>query len=298
MTWLWGVALILLCVLMYGLGVIGARLFIKPYGKNRRVADRRSGVDRRSTQSPDQAAAHAHERRSGDRRTGVDRRRPPSPIPAMSAVVSAMILATVTAVAYAGPGVTSFFGADQPNLIGSGWADCDTPITWSIDTSRMSADQAAKVKAQMERDFKKWSTASGLDFQFVGEVPIKYNDTTFAISSEKVPSARHIYVAFLRNDQSSLLDARTVGFAQPSKVFADRKEIVEGSVVLSIDYVLDASKREFSTLTLHELGHALGLGHAEEEGAVMYPILGGQRELSAADISGIKALTKVCPAAG
>ncbi len=63
-----------------------------------------------------------------------------------------------------------------------------------------------------------------------------------------------MYVAFLRDAESTLLDTRTVGFASPTKVWQDSKEIIEGSVVLSIEYVKKINKAKQSALYLHELG--------------------------------------------
>ena len=121
-----------------------------------------------------------------------------------------------------------------------------------------------------------------------------YDDNTYSVSSTAHPSDRHVYVAFLRDSDSTLLDARTVGFASPTKVFKDQKEIVEGSVVLSIEYVQKVNRLHRSSLYLHEIGHALGLGHGTDEPEVMYPIVDTTNDLSPADIAGIKALVKAC----
>lgn len=262
------------------------------------TAERRAAYRREHNlpipEDEDVTSAHHHERRVEERRKGERRKKKPW-WPKATVVTSAAILSVIGVVAYAETSVPSIFSDTNPALSGSGWARCDTPITWSIDTSRLTPAEAKMAESQMNEDFAKWGQASGLSFKFVGEIPTTYNDTKYTLSSDQHPSDRHIYVSFLHDSDSTLLDDRTVGFATPTKVFANNKEIVEGSVVLSVDYIAKVNKLHRQSLYLHELGHALGLGHGGEKSDAMYYIVDTTNELSPADIAGIKALTKVCP---
>lgn len=293
MTWYW---FILLVLVVWALGFGAAHAFRKPGAPDRRKGPRRQGPRR----APEPAAGAAvlptgAERRvRGPDRRGKDRRKPAAVWPTLTVLISALLLSGIGVVTYAETRVGSFFAASQPELIGSGWAACDTPVTWSLDTSRLSAKEAKVASEQMSTDFAKWGAASGLNFQFVGEVPIIYDDATLQVSSTVHPSARHIYVGFLHDRDSSLIDSRTVGFAAPSKVFVNRKEIVEGSVILSIEYVEKVNRLRESSLYLHEIGHALGLGHGEQKVDVMYPIVATNNDLSPADVEGIRALVQAC----
>jgi len=85
-----------------------------------------------------------------------------------------------------------------------------------------------------------------------------------------------------------------VGVATPTKVISSAPEIVGGSAAFRTDYVEYASKSESRALLLHELGHALGLGHSDDKKSVLYPIVGTTPKLSAGDIAGIRAFTKNC----
>lgn len=243
--------------------------------------------------TPEDALPVAHH---ADRRRG-ERRKKKSKWPQATVVTAAVLLSMIGVVAYGESQVPSIFTESDPTLIGAGWAGCDTPVTWSLDTSRLTPAEAKVAVAQMTGDFAKWGASSGLTFRYAGEVPTKYDDATYQVSSAVHPSDRHIYVTFLHDADSGLLDDRTVGFATPTKVYEDRKEIVEGSVVLSIDYIQKANRLHRSSLYLHELGHALGLGHGELTTDAMYYLVDTTNELSPADVAGIKALTKVCPTA-
>ena len=298
--WIW----ILAIVLVLGLWILGffsARALRKPGPPDRRIGDRREGPRRAQepVQAPREGAPPVERRTRGPDRRGRDRRRGRKLWPIVTVLVSSMMLAGIGVVTYAETRVGSFFAESRPELVGSGWADCSTPVTWSLDTTRLSPEEARMASAQMTKDFAKWAAASGLNFQFVGEVPIVYDDATLQVTSTVHPSDRHIFVGFLHDADSSFIDSRTVGFAAPSKVFVNRKEIVEGSIILSVEYVGKVSGKKESALYLHEMGHALGLGHGEEKADVMYPIVGTNNDLSPADIEGIRALVQACkPAAG
>lgn len=199
-------------------------------------------------------------------------------------------------VSYAESRVESIFVETQPEFIDAGWADCDTPITWSVDAGRLSATERRTAITALTKDFNEWGDKSGLAFQYVGDVPVIYDDSNFSVTSAQHPSDRHVYVAFLHNDDSTLLDTRTVGFASPSKVFASGKQIVEGSIVLSIEYVNKIAGAKERALYLHEIGHALGLGHGDAKADVMYYLVDRNNELSPADIAGIRAIIQQCKA--
>lgn len=288
MSWYWWV---LITVAAFALGMASLLYFQKTHPPDRRKGERRKG-DRRT-------GAHAMppgmaDRRQADRRSGLDRRKGKPVWQLATVVVSVAFLSIVGVVAYAESQVASIFAGSNPELINSGWADCDTPITWSIDTGRLSAADAAVAERQIRADLAKWGEVSGLDFRFVGEVPVVYDDTNFVVTSEIHPSERHIYIAFMNERDSSLLDKRTVGFASPTKVWKDSKQITEGSMVLSIEYVKKASSQERSAVYLHELGHVLGLGHGTEEENVMYYLVDDNNTLSPGDIEGIRNLIKAC----
>ena len=126
---------------------------------------------------------------AGGRRRG-DRRKP-KPVWQLSVIVGSVALLTVVGVvSYAESQVESIFTESRPELTGSGWADCEVPITWSLDTTRLTPAETKVAVEQLTGDFAKWGAASGLTFEYVGEVPVVYNDTNFVVTSEQHPSDR------------------------------------------------------------------------------------------------------------
>lgn len=290
MTWSWWWLLLpLIPIAAYVAGLYGARAFRRPTGPDRRVGERRV----RERRAPGGTYNGVQRRRDDRRKT--DRRRGKPVWPGVTVVASAMVLTGVAVVSYAVTPVPSFFAESQTQFLGAGWAQCDVPITWSVDTSRLDPKDAKTAMEQMTADFDRWGKASGLQFKFVGEVPISYNSATYQVTGATHPSDRHIFVGFLNNaEASNLLSSRTVGFAAPSKIISGDKEITEGSIVLSVEYVKRVNARKESALYLHELGHALGLGHGPSKQDVMYFIVETNNDLSPGDIEGIRQLTKVC----
>ena len=141
-------------------------------------------------------------RRAADRRTGADRRKGKPIWQLATVVVAGVFLSIIGVVAYAESQVASIFADSNPALINSGWAACDTPITWSVDSSRLKPDEATAVQKQLESELQEWSDVSGLKFQYAGEIPVTYDDSTFVVTSDQHPSARHLYFAFLNDSES------------------------------------------------------------------------------------------------
>ncbi|MBI1349888.1 MAG: matrixin family metalloprotease [Actinomycetales bacterium] len=190
----------------------------------------------------------------------------------------------------------SIFADQAPTLSGAGWATCPSPITWSVDTSALPADEVDAQVANLQAAFDVWSQASGLVFQYAGTTSLTYDDGAFNVTAAdgSAQPERSIYLDFVRDSASARLGNGVVGLASPSAVWQSSMEIVNGEAVFLSDYVSQASDSEATALYVHELGHILGLGHAAESQNRMYGIVKDQSALGAGDINGVQSMLKPC----
>ena len=185
---------------------------------------------------------------------------------------------------------TSIFS--DGSLVGAGWANCPTAIIWDADVSTLSPKAAKFALADLDWALRTWGAAGGIPVQKGAEGQLTYDNASATVSG--VPGGRKLFVKFVNDKDSDYLSGRVVGVATPTKVISSAPEIIGGSAAFRTDYVEYASKSESRALLLHELGHALGLGHSEDKKSVLYPIVGTTLKLSAGDIAGIRAFTKNC----
>jgi hypothetical protein len=200
----------------------------------------------------------------------------------------------------AGDDYSSFFTGSNPGLVNSGWSRCGEPITWSVDTRDLTRGEAARETARIRWAFDRWSAVTGLRFANSGEVPIKYDNATFRMSpADGSPTAsRHIYLAFMRVGESSLMVDRTYGFGSPMAIGAGNQITVGAAAFRTEQVKVNGARdpRALKSLYLHEIGHVLGLAHASNPANIMFPIVTNQVALGPGDVKGVRVMTKPCPA--
>ena len=191
---------------------------------------------------------------------------------------------------------TSIFAGQAPALVEAGWATCSAPITWSVDTRGLSADEAAAQIANIEWAFGQWAQVSGLSFQYAGTTTLAYNDSSFSLkpADGSATPSRHVYLAFVADSDSDRMGGGVVGLGSPSTVWPTTKEIVNGTAVFRTDHIKKSGAREAKALILHELGHVLGLGHADDAANIMHGIVTDDTELGAGDTNGVRTMMKPC----
>jgi hypothetical protein len=172
------------------------------------------------------------------------------------------------------------------------WNPC-AAIGYRVN-ARQATDGAIK---DVKGAFKRLSQATG--FHFV------YRGTTTGIpqngGNSWYPAGTQIVVAWARPDQSSMLrlysNAVAVGSAITSGGYVNGdgtsiSKIVRGAVVVNSNRIYRAGFGTGSTrgdIVLHELGHAMGLGHVDSTKQIMYPMVtSGLARLGKGDLNGLE----------
>ena len=217
---------------------------------------------------------------------------------AMVGLAAACVAATAAAVALAGPSAadgsyTSIFTSG--GLKGGGWAACPSAVVWNADVSGLSAKTAGYVRGDIAWALGQWGGASGVAVREGAEELLGYdNSSATVLPSAGGDTGRRILVKFVADKDSTYLSGQVVGVATPTSAIMDAQEFLQGSAAFRTDYVEHASKSELRALLLHELGHAMGLGHSTDKKSVMYPTVSQATTLTQGDLSGIKEFTKAC----
>ena len=119
--------------------------------------------------------------------------------------------------------------------------------------------------------------------QWAGHAPLQFQEGTSATAPQTVN------VWFASGDHGD-------GFPFTSDVLAhtfypSNPEPIAGDMHLNMDEAWHSgSNIDIYTVALHEAGHALGLGHSDQPGAIMYPYYRLGAQLSSSDIAGIQAI--------
>ncbi|MDT7950223.1 MAG: carbohydrate-binding domain-containing protein [Acetobacteraceae bacterium] len=181
------------------------------------------------------------------------------------------------------------------SLEGPKWGT--SAITWSFATATYAADSSDPFSAAItggyqstiEQAFSAWAAVSNLTFQ---EVPDSANpgaatDIRIGFGAFNTLSTGTIGQTDIRytvsGGQSLLVPDEVVRLEDPLQLGL----VADGSG----NYVYAGTSATLKQVAMHEIGHALGLGHASDPQAVMYYMAGaGNQSLDATDVAGIQAL--------
>ena len=160
------------------------------------------------------------------------------------------------------------------------WPNC-TPIRVTIDTVESSADGVAAALATRDA-VTELGELTGLEFTSI-------TGSTHTVGDNPAPQPNTIQIIWVNRD-TGLLEDHELGSAEVWHLEVIDRLIVFQAVVLLSDEILtkhDPNTNEgrdlIRTTLIHELGHAVGIGHSTDDSSVMYPRLNGKASLTTAD---------------
>jgi hypothetical protein len=163
--------------------------------------------------------------------------------------------------------------------IGRGWSkEGDGPVAlhYVIEslTGKLEANAAV---GEIERAFREWE---------------KYGAVTLSPATAAT-ATRTVAISFVRGEHGDGLpfDGRSGTLAHTYYPAPPNPEMIAGDMHLDADEDWHiGTATDLYTVVLHETGHALGLGHSDQPGAVMYPYYRFAYGLTSDDIAGIQDL--------
>ena len=160
------------------------------------------------------------------------------------------------------------------------WPNC-TPIRVTIDTVESSADSTAAALATRDA-VTELAELTGLEF-----TPI--TASAHIVGDDPAPRSNTIQIIWVDRG-TGLLEDHELGSAEVWHLEVIDRLIVFQAVVLLSDEILTkhdpgtaARTASVRTTLLHELGHAVGIGHSADDGSVMYPKLIDKASVTTAD---------------
>ena len=153
-----------------------------------------------------------------------------------------------------------------------GWCSEKMPLKiYVTDSKSPSPEFASTIKNCLEE----WKLSIGGDFDFeIVSDPEKADITCMTCRSDDATKADQLYDK-IKGKQGLLVLGRTKPDCRDGKLY-------KSTVFIYLDR-LKNYRDKFHGICLHELGHALGLGHTNNKEDIMYPSLDSRKALSLTD---------------
>ena len=203
----------------------------------------------------------------------------PSPVPPAATgdgISTAPLLPGTTTTTSSGAGKYAFLDT-WANGKPARWNPC-APIHYAVNVAGAPQGALALVQQAVAR----LASATGAGFVFDGttsEVPT--SEWGFEPSTSFPKGWQPLLIGFPTDAQSDLLDGENAGAAFPVTLeFTNSGELVDVSGAVAVDGDLaDVLPMTFGgasvgSILLHEIAHALGLGHVDDKAEIMNPTIG------------------------
>jgi hypothetical protein len=171
---------------------------------------------------------------------------------------------------------------------GSRWDPCRV-IPWAYNPT----EQGYAALDDVRRAFAKISGASGLRFRYVGETAHR----VLGSLGSGFPTEADIVVGWANDSQWSTLAGGVVGVGGGSGVRVSGRDVAyrmqRGYLTLDNGHALPGGfdQHGWGQVILHEVSHALGLGHAQEQVQIMYGMAHRDNiRFGAGDLTGMRAV--------
>ena len=185
--------------------------------------------------------------------------------------------------------------AGSYTLEGPVWAN--KTVTWSIDqapgrhlASHLDHTIDDKYEPVIQRAMQRWDDVSGLNLVQVGEIDGQilpaditiYFDNLNTDNTNKIGFVNYFY-QLNTNGKMYFLPGVSVHIQDPK--FIPIRQIND------TEFTYENCNTTLYQIVLHEIGHALGLGHSVDERSSMFSVVGPEnRDLNPHDIAGIQHL--------
>lgn len=212
--------------------------------------------------------------------------------------------------AQAAQSYTFLYGHESNPQYAARWNRCST-IKWGVDGALLTSigvNVPAEI-ARLKTVFQEATTTSGYRFKYKGQITRKATLTGGHIKSSAYSRAGGLDIVITYGSASSAgaytyptFSGGVWGVGGTRARYARIRggnhiglRAQKGSLVLRADAVKQSVQNGQTDLVralyLHELGHALGLGHVDNSDEIMYPSLTGEfSDYQAGDAAGLRAL--------
>lgn len=178
--------------------------------------------------------------------------------------------------------------------------DPDTPVTYSpcepirVEVNPEGVDDEERAREIVLDALGRVSEATGLRLEYAGDT-----DARPRWRSRNRPAlggSRPVLISFATSDEVSELEGKVAGLGGSASVRRNgTRTYVSGQVTLdadTFDDLLDrrSGARVARAITLHELGHLVGLAHVDDENELMNAESGNRLDFGPGDLRGLAEL--------